>query len=118
MLLGPAGTEEAHAALGAPLDIAPAAHAPAGRGYARIGNGTPVRLQVPATVDPLDDDAPAQLRDAVIALLPHRDSRTEAAAAPPRPDRPPVVTADGTVPPNHSVDLGKAEPMIRSRPIS
>ena len=118
VLLGPAGPEEAHAALGAPLDIAPAAHAPAGRGYARIGNGTPVRLQVPATVDPLDDDAPAQLRDAVIALLPHRDSRTEAAAAPPRPDRPPVVTADGTVPPNHSVDLGKAEPMIRSRPIS
>ncbi|MFD8703131.1 hypothetical protein ACFV1W_10985 [Kitasatospora sp. NPDC059648] len=119
VLLGPAGPEEGRAALGAPLDIVPAAHAPAGRGYARIGNGTPVRLQVPATVDPLDDDAPAQLRDAVIALLPHRDSRTEAApAAPPRPDRPPVVRADGTAPAHQPVDLGKSEPMIRSRPIS
>ncbi|MER6299005.1 hypothetical protein ABT247_05435 [Kitasatospora sp. NPDC001539] len=133
VLLGPAGLEEGRAALGAPLDIVPAAHAPIGRGYARIGNGTPVRLQVPATVDPLDDEAPPQLRDAVIALLPHRDSRTEAApAAPPRPERPPTVPADGMagahpagavdpvspVSPVHPVDLGKTEPMIRSRPIS
>ncbi|MFH9350085.1 hypothetical protein [Kitasatospora sp. NPDC017646] len=118
VLLGPARPEEGHAALGAPLDIVPAAQAPVGRGYARIGNGTPVRLQVPATVDPLDEDAPARLREAVIALLPHRDSRTEAApAAPPRPDRPPVVQSDAAAP-SHPVDLGKTEPMIRSRPIS
>ncbi|MGW3039787.1 hypothetical protein ACWC9T_06965 [Kitasatospora sp. NPDC001159] len=118
VLLGPAGPEECHAALGAPLDILPAAHAPIGRGYARIGNGTPVRLQVPATVDPLDEEAPPQLRDAVIALLPHRDSRTEASpATPPRPERAPTVHTDGA-PPAHPVDLGKTEPMIRSRPIS
>ncbi|MER7849484.1 hypothetical protein ABTZ03_36735 [Kitasatospora sp. NPDC096077] len=118
VLLGPATPEDGHAVLGAPLDIVPAAHAPVGRGYARIGNGAPVRLQVPATVDPLDEDAPAPLRDAVIALLPHRDSRTEPASdAPPRPDRPPVVPGD-TVAPVHSIDLGKTEPMIRSRPIS
>ncbi|MEV7925231.1 MULTISPECIES: hypothetical protein [unclassified Kitasatospora] len=119
VVLGPAGPEEGHAVLGAPLDIVPAAHAPAGRGYARIGNGTPVRLQVPATVDPLDEEAPAQLRDAVIALLPHRDTRTEAAAdLPPRPERPPVVLPADPAPRAHPVDLAKGEPMIRSRPIS
>ncbi|MFD7590479.1 hypothetical protein ACFV84_34155 [Kitasatospora sp. NPDC059811] len=119
VLLGPAGPEEGHAVLGAPLDIVPAAHAPAGRGYARIGNSTPVRLQVPATVDPLDEEAPAQLRDAVIALLPHRDTRTEAAAdLPPRPERPPVALPADPAPRAHPVDLAKGEPMIRSRPIS
>jgi len=80
VVLGPTTPEVAQAALGVPLDIAPAAQTPAGRGYARIGATLPVRLQVPATVDPLDDETPAQLRDAVIALLPHRDTRTEAAA--------------------------------------
>ncbi|MEU9074473.1 hypothetical protein [Kitasatospora sp. NPDC048538] len=119
VVLGPAGPEEGHAALGAPLDIVPAAHAPIGRGYARIGNGAPVRLQVPTTVDPLDDEAPAPLRDAVIALLPHRDTRTEAAAdLPPRPEHPPTaLRADGS-PLTLPVALGKDEPMIRSRPIS
>ncbi|MFF3069573.1 hypothetical protein [Kitasatospora sp. NPDC057936] len=119
VLLGPAGPEEGHLALGAPLDIVPAAHAPIGRGYARIGNGVPVRLQVPATVDPLDDEAPAALRDAVIALLPHRDTRTEAAAdAPTRPEQPPLVRPAEPAPAVRPVDLGKGEPMIRSRPIS
>ncbi|MGW2254063.1 hypothetical protein ACWCXH_28300 [Kitasatospora sp. NPDC001660] len=119
VVLGPAGPEEGHVALGAPLDIVPAAHAPIGRGYARIGNGTPVRLQVPATVDPLDDEAPAALRDAVIALLPHRDTRTEAAAeAPPRPEQPPLVLPVEPAPDARPVDLAGGEPMIRSRPIS
>ncbi|MFJ2866534.1 hypothetical protein [Kitasatospora sp. NPDC087314] len=119
VVLGPTGPAESHAALGAPLDIAPAAHAPVGRGYARIGNGAPVRLQVPATVDPLDDEAPAPLRDAVIALLPHRDTRTEAAAdLPPRPEHPPVAPPAESAPQAHPVDLAKGEPMIRSRPIS
>ncbi|MFF4380064.1 hypothetical protein [Kitasatospora sp. NPDC001547] len=120
VVLGPAGPDEGHDALGAPLDIVPAVHAPVGRGYARIGNGTPVRLQVPTTVDPLDDEAPAPLRDAVIALLPHRDTRTEAAApaVPPRPDCPPAVPAADPAAPARPVDLAKDEPMIRSRPIS
>jgi hypothetical protein len=67
--------------LGAPLDITPSSHTPPGRGYARLGIHPPVRLQVPAAPDPLDEETPADLRDAVIALLPHTDSRTEAAAA-------------------------------------
>ncbi|GLW55620.1 hypothetical protein [Kitasatospora phosalacinea] len=83
VVLGPVNAESGAAALGGPLDIAPAAHTPPGRGYARIGTAAPVRLQVPVTVDPLDEDAPAPLRDAVMALLPHREARTAAAAPAP-----------------------------------
>ncbi|GAA2835457.1 hypothetical protein RMN57_07970 [Kitasatospora sp. CM 4170] len=128
VLLGPTGPAEGHAALGAPLDIVPAAQAPAGRGYARIGNSAPVRLQVPATVDPLDEEAPAVLRDAVIALLPHRDTRTEAAApteVPPRPAVPPAVIPVVPIPPvdpsaegRSGVDLGKEHPALRFRPLA
>ncbi|MDH6577714.1 FtsK/SpoIIIE domain-containing protein [Kitasatospora sp. MAP5-34] len=80
VVLGPATPEVAQEALGVPLDIAPAAQTAPGRGYARLGAATPVRLQVPVTVDPLDDETQARHRDAVIALLPHRDTRTEAPA--------------------------------------
>ncbi|MEV4616738.1 FtsK/SpoIIIE domain-containing protein [Kitasatospora sp. NPDC049258] len=90
VVLGPTTPDAAAAALGAPLDIAPAAQTPPGRGYARIGAGAPVRLQVPTTVDPLDEEAAPQLRDAVIALLPHRDTRTEA-PAPAQPPAQPVL---------------------------
>ncbi|MFF2040413.1 hypothetical protein ACFVVX_08305 [Kitasatospora sp. NPDC058170] len=125
VVLGPTGPEEGYAALGVPLDIVPAAHAPAGRGYARIGNGAPVRLQVPATVDPLDEEAPAQLREAVIALLPHRDTRTEAAAptapaeVPPHPDGPPpVLSAEPAPVLRAGVDLAKEHSAVRPRPVS
>jgi hypothetical protein len=101
-VLGPTTPETAAAALGAPLDIAPAAHTPAGRGYARIGTATPVRVQVPATPDPLDDEVPAQLRDAVIGLLPHRDTRTEAPAQASSPE---------------TVVLTKDTPTARPRPV-
>ncbi|MBF9068940.1 hypothetical protein [Streptacidiphilus fuscans] len=77
VVLGPIGQETALEALGAPLDITPSSHTPPGRGYARLGNSAPIRLQVPATPDPLDEDAPTDQRDAVIALLPHADTRTE-----------------------------------------
>ncbi|MET9614847.1 hypothetical protein [Kitasatospora indigofera] len=135
VVLGPTTPEEGHAALGAPLDIVPAAHAPAGRGYARIGTAAPVRLQVPATVDPLDDEAPAQLRDAVIALLPHRDTRTEAAAPAAPPAAPPVtplaepVRRAGEQPAGdlddladdvlaeRPVELGKEHTPVRPRPV-
>lgn len=78
VVLGVTVAEVAQEALGAPLDTTPADRMPPGRGYARVGLAAPVRLQVPATVDPLDEEAPAALRDAVIALLPHRDTRVEA----------------------------------------
>lgn len=106
VVLGPTSPETAASALGVPLDIAPAAHTPPGRGYARIGAATPVRLQVPATVDPLDDEAPAQLRDAVIALLPHRDTRTEAPA-------PAQVEKED----QEQVEVTKETPSVRPRPV-
>lgn len=111
VVLGDLDTQDLRLALGVPLDLAPATLTPAGRGYARIGAQPPVRLQVPATVDPLDEEAPARLRDAVIALLPHRDSRIEA-PAPPRPQHQPQVApaaeqdAAGAAP---RVELRKAE---------
>ncbi|MFE9423245.1 FtsK/SpoIIIE domain-containing protein [Kitasatospora sp. NPDC006697] len=90
VVLGDHPAPELAAALGTALDLTPAAHIPPGRGYARIGTGPVARLQVPATVDPLDEEAPARLRDAVIALLPHRGTRIEA-AAPPHPEQQPQV---------------------------
>ncbi|MFJ6215536.1 hypothetical protein ACIQGZ_19735 [Streptomyces sp. NPDC092296] len=71
VVLGTPTPEQAAAALGAPLDLTPPVRVPPGRGYARLGGTAPVRLQVPAAPDPLDEDAPAQQRDAVTALLPH-----------------------------------------------
>ncbi|MCX4744881.1 hypothetical protein OG455_04985 [Kitasatospora sp. NBC_01287] len=88
VVLGGHHPQDLHRALGVPLDVVPAAQTPPGRGYARVGAQPPTRLQVPATIDPLDEEAPARLRDAVIALLPHRDTRIEA-AAPPLPAHPP-----------------------------
>ncbi|WP_327065547.1 hypothetical protein [Kitasatospora sp. NBC_01302] len=112
VVLGGHGAQDLRLALGVPLDLVPAAHTPPGRGYARIGSQPPVRLQVPATVDPLDEEAPPRLRDAVIALLPHRDTRIEA-AAPPLPQHQPQV-AQPAVPPTAGatasrVELRKAE---------
>jgi hypothetical protein len=82
VVLGALDPDLAPEALGVPLDITPSSHTPAGRGYARLGTNPPVRIQVPAAPDPLDEETPANQRDAVIALLPHADSRTEAPAAP------------------------------------
>jgi hypothetical protein len=86
--LGDHPAAELAAALGTPLDITPSARNAPGRGYARIGGQPPVRLQVPATVDPLDEEAPARLRNAVIALLPYRTPPSEP-AVPPRPEHQP-----------------------------
>ncbi len=91
VVLGPLDPDLAMDVLGAPLDITPSSHTPPGRGYARLGNHPPVRLQVPATPDPLDEETPPEQRDAVIALLPHADTRTEAPAPSPAP-APPSLT--------------------------
>ncbi|WP_371501593.1 hypothetical protein OG871_32190 [Kitasatospora sp. NBC_00374] len=116
VVLGPTTPGTAAAALGVPLDIAPASRTPLGRGYARVGAAAPVRLQVPATVDPLDEEVSAQLRDAVVALLPHRDTRTEAPAPTPAPVAAPVeepVSAD----PASVVELAKDPQTVQPRPV-
>ncbi|MEW9516187.1 hypothetical protein [Streptomyces tubercidicus] len=70
VVLGPATTEEVRAVLGAPPHTTPPAQVPPGRGYARLGSASVLRLQVPATPDPLDDATGQAHREAVLALLP------------------------------------------------
>ncbi|MFD0568543.1 FtsK/SpoIIIE domain-containing protein [Kitasatospora gansuensis] len=108
VVLGPTSPGTAEAVLAAPLDITPATQTPPGRGYARIGASAPVRLQVPVTVDPLDDEAPAAHREAVITLLPHRDTRTEASAV--------DLKADSGVP-SGTPEMPKEPPAVRPRPV-
>lgn len=70
VVLGRLDPEHVQAVLGAPQRTTPAADVPPGRGYARLGTGPVLRLQVPATPDPYDEEAPAAGRAAVLSLLP------------------------------------------------
>ncbi|WP_078901698.1 hypothetical protein [Actinacidiphila yeochonensis] len=70
VVLGALAPEHVQAVLGAPQRTTPAADVPPGRGYARLGGGPVLRLQVPATPDPYDEEAPEPERAAVMALLP------------------------------------------------
>ncbi|MEV7974426.1 hypothetical protein [Streptomyces sp. NPDC086519] len=80
VVLGPALPDELTAALGAPPHTTPLAQVPPGRGYARLGHGPVLRLQVPATPDPYDDATSEVDREAVLALLPPRSEVVEQAA--------------------------------------
>lgn len=82
VLLGPATAEAAHAVLGVLPSTTPSAHVPAGRGYARLGDGPVHRLQVPATPDPHDEQTTARLRHAVLSLLPSAPARVDLVKAP------------------------------------
>lgn len=86
--LGPAGCHEIAAVLGTAPHTTPTPDVPPGRGYARLGAGPVVRLQVPATPDPFDDATSETHRQAVLALLP---DRCESASA----QVPAPVPADG-----------------------
>ncbi|NUS10413.1 MAG: hypothetical protein HOY69_03220 [Streptomyces sp.] len=70
VVLGRLAPEHVEAVLGAAQRTTPAADVPPGRGYARLGTGPVLRLQVPATPDPYDEETTAAQRDAVLALLP------------------------------------------------
>ncbi|WP_225849618.1 ATP-binding protein [Streptomyces sp. HPF1205] len=70
VVLGRLAPEHVEAVLGAPQRTTPAADVPPGRGYARLGTGPVLRLQVPATPDPYDEEAPGAAREAVLSLLP------------------------------------------------
>ncbi|MFJ9848678.1 hypothetical protein [Streptomyces sp. NPDC101150] len=72
VVLGPATAEVVRAVLGAPPHTTPTAYVPPGRGYARLGGGPVLRLQVPATPDPFDEGTSEADRLAVMALLPER----------------------------------------------
>ncbi|MDT0419029.1 ATP-binding protein [Streptomyces sp. DSM 41982] len=91
--LAPAGARQAAELLGAAPQSTPAGELPPGRGYARLGTGPVLRLQVPATPDPYDDSAADTHREAVLALLPRRGGSGLAKQAGPAGEEVPVETA-------------------------
>ena len=82
VVLGPVSAEQAAGVLGLAPPTGSASHTPAGRGFARLGTGPVLRLQVAATPDPFDESAPGPERAAVWALLPE-PAANAAASAPP-----------------------------------
>ncbi|EPH42207.1 hypothetical protein ABT390_06535 [Streptomyces aurantiacus] len=82
VLLGPATADQVEEVLGAAPHTTPTADMPPGRGYARLGTGPVLRLQVPATPDPYDDATSDAHRRAVLDLLPDRTARADADLAP------------------------------------
>ncbi|MDJ1131355.1 hypothetical protein [Streptomyces iconiensis] len=82
VVLGSASPEQVQAVLGGAPQTGPAPDAPPGRGFARLGAGPVLRLQVPATPDPYDESAGEAERAAVAALLPVRTAPSGHAGAP------------------------------------
>ncbi|MEV7286735.1 hypothetical protein AB0O01_19540 [Streptomyces sp. NPDC093252] len=70
VVLGPVPPRILEAVLGAPPHTTPVSEVPPGRGYARLGTGPVLRVQVPATPDPFDAATSDAGRVAVEALLP------------------------------------------------
>ncbi|MGW0604529.1 hypothetical protein [Streptomyces sp. NPDC002640] len=81
VLLGPATVAQLTAVLGAAPRTTPPTLVPPGRGYARLGAGPVLRVQVPATPDPYDEAAEETHRSAVLELLPPRAAGASPAAA-------------------------------------
>ncbi|MFF9015341.1 hypothetical protein ACF09C_20540 [Streptomyces sp. NPDC014870] len=109
VVLGPAAPGQIASVLGAAPHTTPTPSVPPGRGYARLGTGPVLRLQVPATPDPYDEATGEAHRQAVLALLPERQDAT-ATAVPPAPGSapdpapaPPRATTAGP-----TLDLGPA----------
>ncbi|WP_431985060.1 hypothetical protein [Streptomyces qinglanensis] len=70
VVLGTVTPGQAGGVLGRAPQTGPAAEVPRGRGFARLGDGSVLRLQVPATPDPRDETADEADRTAVQELLP------------------------------------------------
>lgn len=110
VVLGAATRDELASVLGAPPHTTPTPETPTGRGYARLGTGRVLRLQVPATPDPYDDATSDAHRRAVLDLLPDRhaplDGTTEA-----------TDTAGRTAEPDPDPEPGPpARPRVKPRP--
>lgn len=109
VVLGRLAPEHVEAVLGAPQRTTPAADVPPGRGYARLGTGPVLRLQVPATPDPYDEEAPAAQREAVLSLLPGAPP-VSLVKHPPAPQAP----SPGPEPGPEAVPLGKDPTVLRA----
>ncbi|MGR8011714.1 hypothetical protein [Streptomyces hypolithicus] len=100
VVLGPAAPGQVESVLGEPAHTTPTRDTPPGRGYAKLGAGPVMRLQVPATPDPYDDATSEGHRQAVVDLLPEPAPAPEARAQaqiqpqPQDPDSSPV-SAEG-----------------------
>ncbi|MCD9143171.1 hypothetical protein [Streptomyces albireticuli] len=70
VVLGAVTPGQVRTALGAPPPTTPPPDVPPGRGYARLGSGPVLRVQVPATPDPYAQDTSEYERRAVLELLP------------------------------------------------
>ncbi|MFC8077776.1 hypothetical protein ACFUN8_19815 [Streptomyces sp. NPDC057307] len=116
VVLGAATREELEAVLGAPPHTIPTPDIPTGRGYARLGTGPVLRLQVPATPDPYDDATSDAHRRAVLDLLPDRhtplDGSTAAATRTPEPGPGPAAAA----PPGPDQEPGPPAVQVRQQP--
>ncbi|MGW3629780.1 hypothetical protein ACWD7F_06415 [Streptomyces sp. NPDC005122] len=82
VVLGSATAPQLEGVLGAPPHTTPPQSVPPGRGYARLGAGPVLRLQVPATPDPFDDATSETQRRAVLDLLPVRTAPADPEPAP------------------------------------
>ncbi|MFF4541471.1 hypothetical protein [Streptomyces aureus] len=78
VVLGTASAAQLETVLGAPPHTTPTRDVPPGRGYARLGTGPVLRLQVPATPDPFDSATSEAERRAVLDLLPERTTAADA----------------------------------------
>ncbi|MFJ5831004.1 hypothetical protein [Streptomyces sp. NPDC093089] len=109
--LGPADPEQIAAVLGTAPHTTPTAEVPPGRGYARLGTGPVLRLQVPATPDPYDDATSEAHRKAVLDLLPERRTAAVVEAVPgtaPEPAPALLAAADPAPAPRVRPDPGPA----------
>ncbi|MEE4488953.1 type IV secretory system conjugative DNA transfer family protein [Streptomyces sp. NBC_00464] len=95
VVLGHCSPGQIESVLGLEPHTTPTPDVPPGRGYARLGSGQVLRIQVPATPDPYDDATSKAQRQAVLDLLPER--RTAVEASVPDPVMADTVTASVAV---------------------
>ncbi|MFJ4903818.1 hypothetical protein [Streptomyces sp. NPDC088727] len=87
VVLGQCSPAQIESVLGIEPHTTPTPDVPPGRGYARLGTGPVLRVQVPATPDPYDDATGEAQRQTVLGLLPERRTAIEATAPAPEPAR-------------------------------
>lgn len=85
VVLGHCSPAQIESVLGIEPHTTPTPDVPPGRGYARLGTGPVLRVQVPATPDPYDDATGEAQRQTVLDLLPERRTAIEATAPAPEP---------------------------------
>ncbi|ROQ62964.1 YD repeat-containing protein [Streptomyces sp. 840.1] len=92
VVLGHCSPAEIESVLGLEPHTTPTPDVPPGRGYARLGTGPVLRIQVPATPDPYDDATGEAQRHTMLGLLPERRTAIEANAPDPAPVEAPAIS--------------------------